>query len=140
MAAFVLDASVAISWCFPGDPSEDTPYSRRVLKELVANDAIVPEIWAFEIANNIFVSYSKRKRISEQQITEYLSLLRALPIRVEAQSLWENVDLESLARRQDVAAYDAAYLDLALRTGFALATSDEPLRKAAIAEGITVLA
>ena len=140
MAAFVLDASVAISWCFPGDPSEDTPYSRRVLKELVANDAIVPEIWAFEIANNIFVSYSKRKRISEQQITEYLSLLRALPIRVEAQSLWENVDLESLARRRNIAAYDAAYLDLALRTGFALATSDEPLRKAAIAEGIAVLA
>ena len=140
MAAFVLDASVAISWCFPGDPSEDTPYSRRVLKELVANDAIVPEIWAFEIANNIFVSYSKRKRISEQQTTEYLSLLRALPIRVEAQSLWENVDLESLARRRNIAAYDAAYLDLALRTGFALATSDEPLRKAAIAEGIAVLA
>ena len=53
MAAFILDASVAISWCFPGDPTEDTPYSRRILKELVANDAIVPEIWAFEIANNI---------------------------------------------------------------------------------------
>jgi hypothetical protein len=43
MAAFILDASVAISWCFPGDPTEDTPYSRRVLGELVANDAIVPE-------------------------------------------------------------------------------------------------
>jgi predicted nucleic acid-binding protein len=140
MAAFVLDASVAISWCFPGDPTEDTPYSRRVLKELVANDAIVPEIWAFEIANNIFVSYSKRKRISKRQITEYLSLLRALPIRVESQSLWANVDLESLARRQNVAAYDAAYLDLALRTGLALATSDEPLRRAAMAQGIAVLA
>jgi predicted nucleic acid-binding protein len=139
MAAFVLDASVAISWCFPGDPAEDTPYSRLVLKELVANDAIVPEIWAFELANNIFVSYSKRKRISERQITEYLSLLRALPIRVESQSLWANVDLESLARRQNVAAYDAAYLNLALRTGLALATSDEPLRRAAIAQGITVL-
>ena len=139
MAAFVLDASVAISWCFPGDPAEDTPYSHLVLKELVANDAIVPEIWAFEIANNIFVSYSKRKRISKRQITEYLSLLRALPIRVESQSLWANVDLESLARRQNVAAYDAAYLDLALRTGLALATSDEPLRRAAIAQGITVL-
>jgi len=140
MAAFVLDASVAISWCFPGDPTEDTPYSRRVLKELVASDAIVPEIWAFEIANNIFVSYSKRKRISKRQITEYLSLLRALPIRVESQSLWANVDLESLARRQNVAAYDAAYLDLALRTGLALATSDETLRRAAMAQGITVLA
>jgi predicted nucleic acid-binding protein len=139
MAAFVLDASVAISWCFPGDPAEDTPYSRRVLRELEANDAIVPEIWAFEIANSIFVSYSKRKRISEQQITEYLSLLRALPIRLESQSLWANVDLESLARRQNIAAYDAAYLDLALRTGLALATADEPLRRAAIAQGITVL-
>ena len=140
MAAFVLDASVAISWCFPGDPTEDTPYGRRVLKELIGNDAIVPEIWAFEIANNIFVSYSKRKRISEQQITEYLSLLQALPIRVESQSLWANVNLESLARRQNIAAYDAAYLDLALRTGLALATSDEPLRQAAIAQGLTVLA
>jgi predicted nucleic acid-binding protein len=139
MAAFVLDACVAISWCFPGDPTEDTPYSRRILKELIANDAIVPEIWAFEIANSIFVSYSKRKRISEQQITEYLSLLKALPIRIESQNLWANVDLESRARRQNLAAYDAAYLDLALRTDFALATSDEPLRQAAIVEGITVL-
>src|SRR5664280_3614198 len=122
MAAFVLDASVAISWCFPGDPSEDTPYSRRVLKELVANDAIVPEIWAFEIANSIFVSYSKRKRVSEQQIAEYLSILKALPIRVEPQDVWANVDLESLARRRNLAAYDSAYLDLALRTDLALAT------------------
>ena len=139
MPAFILDASVAISWCFPGDPTEDTPYSRRVLKELVANDAIVPEIWAFEIANSIFVSYSKRKRVSEQQIAEYLSILKALPIRVEPQDVWANVDLESLARRQNIAAYDAAYLDLALRAGLALATSDEPLRHTAIAQGITVL-
>lgn len=140
MAAFILDASVAISWCFPGDPAENTPYSRRVLKELVTNDAIVPEIWAFEIANSIFVSFSKRKRISEQQVTEYLTLLKALPIRVESHNLWANVDLESLARRRNIAAYDAAYLDLALRSNLALATSDEPLQQAAIAEGIKVLA
>jgi predicted nucleic acid-binding protein len=69
-----------------------------------------------------------------------LSLLQALPIRVESQSLWANVNLESPARRQNIAAYDAAYLDLASRTGLALATSDEPLRQAAIAQGITVLA
>lgn len=99
MAAFVLDASVAISWCFPGDPTEDTSYRRRILKELAVNDAIVPEIWAFEIAHSIFVSFSKRKRISEGQIDEDLGLLNALPIRVEPQALWSNVGLESLARR-----------------------------------------
>jgi hypothetical protein len=44
MEEFVLDASVAISWYFPGDPAEDTPYSRYILQELVVRDAIVPEL------------------------------------------------------------------------------------------------
>jgi predicted nucleic acid-binding protein len=139
MPEFVLDASVAISWCFPGDPAEDTPYSRRILHELIANDAIVPEIWAFEIANSIFVSHNKRKRINEQQVSEYLTLLRALPIRVESQPLWSNVGLESFARRWDMAAYDAAYLALALRRGLRLATTDIVLRRKAIDVGVEVL-
>jgi hypothetical protein len=53
MAAFVLDASVAISWCFPSDSSENTPYNRAVLEHIAEADAVVPEIWAFEIANGI---------------------------------------------------------------------------------------
>src|SRR6476646_11556307 len=80
MAGFVLDASVAFSWCFPGDPSEDTPYSRRILAKLATHDAIVPEIWAFEIANIIFVACNKRKRITQKQVDEYLRRLQALPI------------------------------------------------------------
>jgi predicted nucleic acid-binding protein len=139
MALFVLDASVAISWCFPGDPTENTPYSRAILTRLATDDAIVPEIWAFEIANSIFVSFSRRKRITDQQIGEYLGLLKALPIRVESQSMLTNIDLESLSRRRNLAAYDAAYLNLAQRTNLPLATSDGPLRDAAIAEGVTVV-
>jgi predicted nucleic acid-binding protein len=139
MALFVLDASVAISWCFPGDPTENTPYSRAVLNRLAEDDAVVPEIWAFEVANSIFVSFSNRKRITEPQIREYLELLKALPIRVESRSLLENIDLESFSRRWDLAAYDAAYLHLAQRTNLPLATSDGPLRDAAIAEGVVVV-
>jgi predicted nucleic acid-binding protein len=139
MAEFVLDASVAISWCFPGDPTEDTPYTRKVLRELITRDAVVPEIWAFEIANNIFVSYSKRKRIDERQVSEYLGLLKALPIRVESQPLWANVELESLARRWNIAAYDAAYLALAKRKNIPLATSDDLLKRKGLDEGIEIL-
>ena len=139
MAEFVLDASVAFSWCFPGDPTEDTPYSRRILSKLATEDAIVPEIWAFEIANIIFVACNRRKRISQKQIDEYLIRLRALPIRVEFSDIWANISLESRARRWNLPAYDAAYLDLALRKKLSLATADDDLRKAAQAEGIAVL-
>jgi predicted nucleic acid-binding protein len=138
MAEFVLDASVAISWCFPGDPTEDSPYIRRVLKELIVRDAVAPEIWPFEIANNIFVSH-KRKRIDERRVSEYLGLLKALPIRVESQPLWANVELESLARRLNIAVYDAAYLALARRRNIPLATSDELLKRRALDEGIEIL-
>jgi hypothetical protein len=82
MDGFVLDASVAISWCFPDDPAENTPYSRRILQYVAEADAIVPEIWAFEIANGIFVAHSVRKRIDEADIYEYIHLLESLPIRV----------------------------------------------------------
>ncbi len=139
MAEFVLDASVAMSWCFPGDPTEDTPYSRRILSRLTADDAIVPDIWAFEIANIIFVAFSKRNRITQKQIDEYLQRLKALPIRVEPSDLCANISLESRARKWNLSAYDAAYLDLALRKNIPLATADDDLRKAAEAEGIKVL-
>jgi predicted nucleic acid-binding protein len=139
MAEFVLDASVAFSWCFPGDPAEDTPYSRRILSKLATDDAIVPEIWAFEIANIIFVAFNKRKRIDQKQIDEYLMRLKALPIRVEFNDVWANIALESQARKWNLPAYDAAYIDLALRKKLPVATADDDLRKAAQAEGIVVL-
>jgi len=124
---------------FPGDPTEDTPYSRRILAKLATDDAVVPEIWAFEIANVIFVACNKRKRISQKQIDEFLQRLRALPIRVEHNDLWVNVSLESLARKWNLPAYDAAYLDLASRRKLPLATADDDLRKAAAAQGLSVL-
>jgi predicted nucleic acid-binding protein len=139
MDAFVLDASVAISWCFPGDPTEDTPYSRRILSTLRVSDAVVPEVWPFEIANTLFVSFNRRKRITEEQIKEYLERLMALPIRVEPGDLWANVRLESRARGWNLPAYDAAYLELALRKHLPLATTDDDLKKVALAEGIEVL-
>jgi predicted nucleic acid-binding protein len=139
MAEFVLDASVAFSWCFPCDPTEDTPYSRRILSKLATDDTIVPEIWAFEIANIIIVAFNRRRRINQKQIDEYLMRLKALPIRVELNGVWANIALESQARKWNLPAYDAAYLDLALRKRLPLATADDDLRSVAQAEGITLL-
>jgi len=99
----------------------------------------VPEIWGFEIANIIFVAFNRRKRINQRQIDEYLMRLKALPIRVELNDVWANIALESQARKWNLPAYDAAYLELALRKKLPLATADDDLRKAAEVEGIKVL-
>ena len=139
MAGFVLDASIAISWCFPNDPSENTPYSRAILEHVEEADAVVPEVWPFEIANGIFVAFSKRKRITEADIHEYLQLLESLPIRVVRGEWLRNIALESLARKHNLAAYDVAYLDLALREKLPLATADQELKRAALAEGVALI-
>lgn len=54
--------------------------------------------------------------------------LKALPIRVKPNDVWTNVVLESQARTWNLPAYDAAYLDLALRKKVPLATLDDDLR------------
>ena len=48
-------------------------------------------------------------------------------------------DTLNLARRYRLSAYDAAYLELALRTGLPLATLDAGLAKAAATAGVQML-
>jgi len=62
-----------------------------------------------------------------------------LPIRVEHQDLWTSLSLETLARKHQLTAYDASYLDLARRLDLPLATADEPLKKAALASGVKLV-
>src|SRR5580692_319760 len=115
MDAFVLDASVALTWCFPHDPTETTPYSRAILQYVEETDVVVPEIWAFEIANGTFVAHNKRRRITRIDVDNFIQLLGALPVRVVRRAWTGNVALEELARKHDLAAYDFVYLDLAIR-------------------------
>jgi len=46
----------------------------------------------------------------------------------------------SVARQNDLTEYDAAYIELALREGFPLATLDDKLRRAATRVGISLVA
>lgn len=66
-------------------------------------------------------------------------LLKALPINVDTSDIWATADLQSQARRWNLAAYDAAYLDLALRRRVPLAAADDDLKRAALAEGVQII-
>src|ERR1041385_8816355 len=127
MSPFVVDASITLSWCFL---DETTQYSRGVLAVLQNTYAVVPALWPFEIANGLAIA-ERRKRISQEQIAEFLEILRKLPIQVERQvAVWLCQAITQLARAHRLTAYDAAYLDLAHRERLQLSTLDSDLQDA----------
>jgi len=73
---FVLDASVALAWCFS---DEATPKTNALLECLETNLAFVPALWTLEIGN-VLINCERRGRISYTQVIEYLTLLENLKI------------------------------------------------------------
>ena len=134
--AFVLDASMAASWCFL---DESTAYTQSVLRALMTSYAEVPQLWSVEIANLLAVN-ERRGRITPSMSAAFLSSLAVLDIRLDRRSPPIGGEiLLPLTRRYGLTAYDAAYLELAGRTGLPLATLDKELIKAAPLEGVRLV-
>ena len=131
----VIDASVALAWCFP---DEATDYADGVLVALDGRTAMVPAIWSLEITNALLVG-ERRKRIRQPEVRRFVELLKGLSILEDGQPFADTVsNILPLAREHDLSAYDAAYLDVAIRHGAPLATLDKALQKAGRAAGIKV--
>ena len=122
-----------MAWCF-----EDVAagYADRVLKKLAMREAVVPAIWPLEVANVLLVG-ERRKRLTKADSSRFLELLQGLPITIDVQAASRAFgDIMSVARSLTISAYDAAYVELAMREGLHLATLDENLRNAASKIGV----
>jgi predicted nucleic acid-binding protein len=124
-----------MAWCFE---DECDRYADGVLDALVSSEALVPSLWPFEVANLLLVA-ERRKRLTEADCVRFIELLNGLPILVE-ESTSERVFGAVLAcgRQCRLSSYDAAYLELAMRTGAPLATRDRGLRAACRKSGVMV--
>lgn len=132
---FVLDGSITMSWYFQDEANE---YADSVRDSLGPWQAVVPGLWPLEVANTLVVG-ERRKRSTPAQAATWLGLLEALPITVDNETTahaWG--ETLALARSQNLSAYDAAYLELAMRRGLPLATLDDKLKAAAGAVGVAV--
>lgn len=130
---FVLDGSMALAWCFP---DEKASYPNSVLDALADTTAWVPALWHQEVANALLMG-ERRRRSTEADTIHWLGFLRALPIGIDDELMnraW--TDCLHLARTHNLSAYDAAYLELALRRGLPIATLDDKLRTAMKAAGV----
>lgn len=133
---FVLDASITLAWCFQ---DESTPEAIILLEKLSTEEAIVPALWTLEVGN-ILLGAQRKKRISPAKLSEFINLLEVLNIQIDYHMGTRGFyEILSLATAQNLTTYDAAYLELAMRLGFPLATKDIQLQEAANRIGVVLL-
>lgn len=131
--AIVLDVSIAAAWCFP---DEQADAADRAFDELPRLGGVVPGIFRYEI-RNVLVVNERRGRIDQTGSARFLMRLREL--RLLHDDDHDDDTVMALARKHGLSAYDAAYLETALRRGDSLATLDRDLADAAAAEGVALL-
>jgi predicted nucleic acid-binding protein len=134
--SFVLDSSVAISWCFK---DEETPETIQTLTMAKTEAIFVPALWYIETSN--VLGFALRKgRLSQSDLMVAVDTLNALeihpdqPVRLKGFSV-----LLPLMRKYELTAYDATYLELAMRLDIPLATLDKKLAIAATQAGISLI-
>ena len=136
MSSFVLDASVALSWVFE---DEYSPYADALSAIVPRSQVVVLIIWPLEMANAM-VTAVRRGRLEEAKAPSWLDALGRLGIDVDRGRATESLAQTTLTLGMTyrLSAYDACYLELAMRRGLPLATQDARLAHAATTVGIDI--
>ena len=133
MTVVALDASITAGWLLS---DELDPRAVSALEWLRRHQAVVPQLWHYEVRNALLVA-ERRGRLSTSGVTDRLSSLGLLPISTDHEA-----DLQAafnMAQAHELSFYDALYLELAKRRGAPLATLDAGLARAAVSEGLEIL-
>jgi predicted nucleic acid-binding protein len=134
--SLVIDSSMTLAWYFE---DEKTDASIAVLNRVAESGAVVPALWHLEVLNGLQVAV-RRNRITAAYRDASLADLGALVIAVDPgtnEHAWSAT--LRLCERFNLTAYDAAYLELALRRQLPLATLDGTLIRAAQGEGVALV-
>jgi len=133
---FVLDASVALGWLVDDPPS---PYAARIQRLMIAGSRpLVPVHWHLEIANALLTA--ARRKILRRKTSEILDDISSLLAFIETDILPDDIGtLVGIGQRQQITAYDAAYVALAGRRNLSLATQDAAMISASRSLKIPIL-
>ena len=111
-------------------------YAGKVLDTMKNASAHVPVTWGLEVAN-VIARAEARGLVTEARSEAFLEMLEGVEIKVDAATFAHALSgTLQLARRYKLSAYDASYLELALRRGIPLATLDADLQNAARKAGV----
>jgi len=134
----ILDASITLAWCITrSDPSE-AAIAQDALNFVRLKGAQVPALWYPEIWNTLLV-FERAQRLSQKDSSNFLIDLASLWIDQDFAAISETKPrVLSAARKYQLTAYDATYLELAQRKNASLATFDQQLAQACRQAGVRV--
>lgn len=137
MKALVIDASTALGFLMPDEQAPKAVEALEAIEE--GAPTFVPSHWPLELANGLLMA-ERRRRVSHADVSEALHVVLSLPVEIDGETT-RHVPGQTLAvaRQYGLTVYDAAYLELAMRHGATLATSDADLARAARKAGVAVL-
>lgn len=133
MTAFVVDASMAAAWVLP---DERSALADDLLDRIEAEAGLVPSIFWHEV-RNVLLKVERSGRGRPAATDAALRRLKQLPLSIAEDR--GDAAVMTLARRHNLTAYDAAYLDVAIGSALPLATADRRLAAGAKAGGVIVL-
>ena len=134
--SFVVDNSVALAWCFE---DKQTAGIMALLDRVADTGAIAPQLWPVEALNGLLTA-ERRGRIGREARQRLAGFLRQLPIRIDDETAGRSwTETARIAEQHGLTAYDATYLELAVRLGVPFATRDAALIAAAEAMGVALL-
>lgn len=135
MTLIVVDASITAAIILLDEATERDPLLRAAFRQAVLH---VPAHWATEMVS-LLLKAERRGRVTREERDAHLDEAGAIMANgvIEPATL-PRVTMD-LAAETGLTAYDAAYLELALRLGASLATNDGDLIDAARARGVPVL-
>lgn len=124
----VVDASVVLAVIL------NEPEKSGIIAATQEAILLAPGCLPWEVGN-AFSAMLKRRRLGADEVLAGLDVFESIPIQEST------VDLKAalkLSKRHDIYAYDAYYLELALKGGMPLLTLDGRMAEVAEKEGITV--
>jgi predicted nucleic acid-binding protein len=137
MSAFVIDASITLSWLLADEANADSAEVERALRK--ADAVWAPAHWRLEVVNAIWMA-ERRKRLDGAGVSQAIAFCSQMQVTVDADTdKHATTETLALARQHGISVYDAAYLELALRKGGTLASLDAALREVAEKNGVTVV-
>jgi predicted nucleic acid-binding protein len=129
---------MTLAWQFKRVEPVEILLAEKALAELPSFQAIVPALWYSEVANSLLRG-ERQGAIPPAQTAFFLNELSKTEIATdEISARARQSAVVDLARTYGLTAYDATYLELAMRRVATLATFDRKLAGAARAVGVRV--